>query len=313
MPSSNAIWEPGEAAELRVREGSATTDSGPRGAVQGFWLRPVATLTVIGVHVVVIAALSYVFLDKVTPVQAISVDILPEGETVTETSVIPTPDAAPVLAENQSMATAPNPQRDNDSVEAATRVKELATQARQEIAAPPPKLMAPDPIQIPLKSRNLHRSLKSWREDQRREKAAAEEQEARRAAAQLALKREQAHARQRAGVAQFGASARRAGVRNGSGQASHMSNASYAALVAAEINRHKFYPAAARAVGARGSVGVVFSVGASGAIVAYSVTRSSGNSALDAAASHMLAAAHPSPPPGGSFRGATTIHFNIER
>jgi periplasmic protein TonB len=111
---------------------------------------------------------------------------------------------------------------------------------------------------------------------------------------------------------QFGAAARRAGVRNGSGQASHMSNAAYAALVSAAINRHKFYPAGARTSGANGAVGVAFSVSTLGAISAYSITRSSGNGGLDAAARQMLASSHP-PPPGGSFHGATTIHFNFER
>ncbi len=107
--------------------------------------------------------------------------------------------------------------------------------------------------------------------------------------------------------------ARRAGVRGGSGSANHMSNAAYAALVSAEINRHKFYPAGARASGANGSVGVTFSIGPSGAIRSHSITRSSGNSALDAAVGQMLASSHPPPPPGGSFYGSTTIHFNFER
>ena len=312
MSSSSAISEPGETS--KTHEGAvAAWCSSERSAVQPPWLRSAVTLIVVAAHVSVAALLLLTFVEKVTPVQNVSVELMPEGETVTETSVTPTPDAAPVLAESPSMATAPDPQQDADAAAAAARAKEAATQTLEEIAAPLPKVMAPDPIPLPLKSKSLRRSLQSAREARRREKILSEEQEARRAAAQYALKREQAHARQQAAFAQFGAAARRAGVKNGSGHASQMSNSAYAALVAAEINRHKFYPAAARAAGALGSVGVAFSVGPSGAITSHSVTRSSGDSALDAAASQMLAAAHPPPPPGGSFHGATTIHFNFDR
>ena len=159
----------------------------------------------------------------------------------------------------------------------------------QDLAAPAPKIMAPDPVPLPLKAKDLHKKLMSWREERERDKRAAEDRESRRAAA------------------------RRAGVRGGAGQANHMSNSAYAARVSAEINRHKFYPAGAKGSEGAGSVGVAFSIGPSGAIVSHSVVRSSGNGALDSAALQMLASSHPPPPPGGSFRGATTIHFNFER
>jgi protein TonB len=145
------------------------------------------------------------------------------------------------------------------------------------------------------------------------DKNARERREARRAAAQYALKRAQARARMLAAHMKFGAAARRAGVHGGSGNANHISNAADAALVSAEINRHKFYPASARASGVNGSVGVAFSIGPSGMIGAHSIIHSSGNSALDAAVGQMLASSHQPPPPGGNFSGSTTIHFNFER
>ncbi|HUZ91765.1 MAG TPA: TonB family protein [Methylocella sp.] len=104
-----------------------------------------------------------------------------------------------------------------------------------------------------------------------------------------------------------------ADVKEDSGLAQRMSNAAYAALVSAEINRHKHYPASARENGTGGAVGVVFSVGPSGAITSHAITRSSGNSAIDATVHQMLAASHPPPPPGGSFRGSVTISFNLAR
>jgi protein TonB len=136
-----------------------------------------------------------------------------------------------------------------------------------------------------------------------------------RRAALRTLKRAKAemHARRLAAQAQLGAPAIRAGVKEGSGEARRMSNAAYAALVSAEINRHKHYPASARESGHGGAVGVVFSVGASGAIVSHSITRSSGNSAIDATVHEMMASSHPPPPPGGPFRGSVTISFNLAK
>jgi protein TonB len=90
-----------------------------------------------------------------------------------------------------------------------------------------------------------------------------------------------------------------------------MSTAGYAALVAAELNRHKAYPEAARASGASGSVGVAFTIGPSGHATGIAVTSSSGNAALDSAARQAVASIRVPPPPGGLFRTATTIRFSL--
>jgi periplasmic protein TonB len=92
-----------------------------------------------------------------------------------------------------------------------------------------------------------------------------------------------------------------------------MSNAAYAALVSAEINRHKHYPPSARESGATGAVRVMFSIGPSGAVTSHAITRSSGNGAIDAAVHQMLAASHSPPPPGGHFSGSVTISFDLSR
>ncbi len=281
--------------------------------VQPPWLKPVVVVLATAAHVAVIAALSLVLIEKVTPVADIEVELMPEGETVTEVSVMPTPDAAPVLARDRSNATSPDPHPLDDTDDPAAMMEMAQSESLQDIALPPPKIMAPDPVPTPLQSKSVKKNAVSWRDQISKEKDARERSEARRAAAEYALKRAQAHARMLAAHMQFGAAARRAGVRGGSGNANHMSNAAYAALVSAEINRHKFYPAGARASGANGSIGVTFSIGPSGAIRSHSITRSSGNSALDAAVGQMLASSHPPPPPGGSFHGSTTIHFNFER
>jgi protein TonB len=110
---------------------------------------------------------------------------------------------------------------------------------------------------------------------------------------------------------QGGSESHRAGAANG--QSVRAARANYGALIAAELNRHKFYPPGARARGETGSVGVSFSVGGSGRIVGHSIYGSSGSSALDGAVHQMMALAHAPPPPGGSYHASIVIRFNLGR
>lgn len=87
--------------------------------------------------------------------------------------------------------------------------------------------------------------------------------------------------------------------------------ASYGSVLSAEIERHKVYPAAAKAEGATGSVGVSLTIGASGRVVSHAITRSSGNAALDAEVHAMIAAVQAPPPPDGAYRAALTIRFDM--
>lgn len=89
--------------------------------------------------------------------------------------------------------------------------------------------------------------------------------------------------------------------------------AAYAALVAAEIERHKYYPPAAREAGLSGTVSVAFTIGPSGTVVSHAVTRSSGAPALDAVVPSMMAATRVPPPPGGRFRGTIAVRFSVGR
>jgi len=89
--------------------------------------------------------------------------------------------------------------------------------------------------------------------------------------------------------------------------------ASYAARVAGELERHKRYPAEARAARFEGTVVLAFVIGPAGAIVSHSIARSSGNAALDAAVHAMVAAARFDPPPGGRFASSIPIRFKMTR
>lgn len=96
----------------------------------------------------------------------------------------------------------------------------------------------------------------------------------------------------------------------GASQAGGMSRASYAALVVAQIQARKFYPAGARAGGA---VAFSLAIGPSGSVTRFRITRSSGSDALDQAARQIVTSIHPPPPPGGSFSGSAILRFGTVR
>ena len=62
------------------------------------------------------------------------------------------------------------------------------------------------------------------------------------------------------------------------------SQSAYIGEVSAALRSRLFYPRAARARDARGVVFVAFTIGASGALSSFAITRSSGDNDLDAAA-----------------------------
>ena len=275
------------------------------------WLRPLAITLAIGAHAAIFAAFIVFVAEKVTPLEDVRVELVPQGETVTETSVSPTPDAAPTFALDSVPSAAPDPTLREDPDVAKPKERARAETA-DLLSTPLPQIEAPDAPPIAVEQPPIENAQKSWRrveEKKRKEKM----EEARRQAAQRVARLEQARARQQAAHAQSGAAAVRAGVREGAGDAPRMSNAAYAALVSAEINRHKSYPPSARQNGATGSVGVVFAIGPSGAVTSHAITRSSGNGAIDAAVHQMLAVSHPPPPPGGHFHGSVTISFDLSR
>ena len=88
-----------------------------------------------------------------------------------------------------------------------------------------------------------------------------------------------------------------------------MSPAAYGSAVAAAIHSRLVYPAAARAREAKGIVGVAFTIGPSGAVSSFRITRSSGDSDLDAAARRLVEGAHFPPPPGGSTQIVTSFRY----
>jgi len=70
----------------------------------------------------------------------------------------------------------------------------------------------------------------------------------------------------------------------------------YRALIAAHLQRHKQYPAAARSGGQQGTVVVSFTIDRNGRVVSRNLARSSGSSILDTEVMAMIARANPMPP-----------------
>ena len=59
----------------------------------------------------------------------------------------------------------------------------------------------------------------------------------------------------------------------------------------------------------KGAVGVAFTIGASGALTSFAITRSSGDRDLDAAARTLVQSTPFPPPPGGSVHVATSFNY----
>jgi protein TonB len=170
-----------------------------------------------------------------------------------------------------------------------------------EMTAPPPEILAPEAPPLPVAKPKPPKPKPVVEE---------KDDEPRRAEARRIERRKRALEDQRREAREARQEAHR-GAAQGVARANGMSQASYAGLVIAELNRRKFFPAAARAAGVTGAVGVAFTIGPSGRVVSQSVTRSSGNASLDGAARAIMSAIHAPPPPGGRFSTATSIRFNL--
>jgi protein TonB len=272
-------------------------------------------LLVVAAHTGALLSFVRVTDDKITVLTDIAVQIVPEGETVTETSSVPTPDVAPVVTADQAVLASPLPApQDAPDIQQAKKETEQKA-APPEIMAPPPKIESEDAPPLPVeqpKTPPVEKPDATVTKPAEVTKEIEVQQASSRAALQAETRADaEMHARQQASLTQLGAPAIRAGVENGTGDAPRMSLSAYGALVSAEVNRHKFYPPDARGTNASGNVGVVFTVGPAGTVTSHSISRSSGNAAIDAAVHTMMAAVQLPVPPGGSFLGSIIIKFNL--
>jgi protein TonB len=258
----------------------------PADLVRPPWLRPLALLLILALHSLMFVAV------KGRPAALSPLDTV-------EVSLVPLGDAAEDQKKQEEIKPAEMAAPEPPPVQQAERIEPV------EPPAPPPQIAVPEAVPLPVEppkpvppppavvEKKPPPKPVAVRDDQRQK--AQEERE-------LAERRRKAQeARQEL----------KRGAANGAAQASSMSPAAYAGLLAAEIRRRTFYPAAARAAGATGAVGVAFTVGPSGRVISQSITHSSGNPVLDAAARTTLSGIHTPPPPGGRFSTSTNIRFHF--
>jgi protein TonB len=257
--------------------GAATREN-----LRPLWLRPATLALVVSAHVSALL----LFRATVEPppsLESLQVELVPEGDSVADQK--PQAEVKPEQAKPQQQPAPPPAQA-------------------APLAAPPPQQEAPEAPPLPIAKPEPPKPSVQ----QNNQPSPAQQQEIQRN--KLAEQRRKDKAREeRRREAQEARQEAHSGVANGARRASGMSQANFAGLVVAQLNRHKFYPAAARAAGISGSVGVAFTIGPSGRVVSQSVTRSSGNGALDSAARVILSSIHTPPPPGGRFSTRTNINF----
>lgn len=277
------------------------------GRVRSLWLRPAALLAAMGLHAGAVLFLTIPRPVLPSPVDTIEITIAPQmgsagpddpqevspdsvaqPETPPDPTVEPDPDPQPVAPPDPTPDPQPVPPPDTppdpQPAPPPDTPIEMPPEPVAQVAAEPPLREAPDALVIPRQiepPRAQPIDREKLQEQQRRQRRRREA--ARRTAAQSAA-------------------TVRAGVADGQQQKA-MSRATYAARVLAEIRNHRI---SAPGVG---SVGIAFIVGAAGVMTTVSVIRSSSDEALDSAASRMVRAARPGPPPGGIFAGSTTINF----
>jgi len=282
------------------------------------WVRPYLLITVLSIHAAIIGICLLVLQDTPTPMQEVEVTVIPQGESVTEVSTVSAPQTAPIASPDPPVDSAPEIADKNDPDVSKPAASEVTPDLAPLISAEAPKIEQPDAPAIAIAKRDTPKTEKPAPTPTEKILQVLKKKKQKIAAKQAAMKaarlaEARAHARQQAAEFSQGAEARHAGVRDGTDANARMSEAAYAGIVSAELNRHKIYPSEARAEGAQGRVGVVLTIGPSGAIISHAITRSSGNSAIDAAVGQMIASSHPPPPPGGSFHGSVGINFSLAR
>ena len=254
------------------------------------WLRPAVVAVVIALHA---AAFTLVYLTPAKPpepVGEIIVDIQPEAapESAAPPAGAPTPpeQAAPAPAEPPPPAPVAPPVAEQPPPEPAPPLE-----AQPPLPPPPPAPVELAPAKPP---------------PPRIEPRPKREVEPARERQETAERKREREAERRTASLETG---RREGSASRSAPASAASRSAYMGEVSSIIRSRLFYPEGARARGARGMVGVSFSIGPSGEVTSFAITRSSGDHELDAAARSLVRDARFPPPPGGSAHIATSFNY----
>ena len=300
------------------------------------WLRPLSICLIAALHVALFLKLAAPPPVVVTPLGAVEVVMVAEGETIAAApaKAVPLPAFKPPVP----VQTAPPPPPPPPAVTPPPPAPApMPTPLPVTPVAPPPPPVsvplplqqAPDPVLLPppqpvpdlkkikMEQQKLHqqklqqiRHEEAVRREIQRQKMLRQKMARKRALLRHMHDIQVAKARS-AARARAAAQAHRQGARHAVAAVNGMSPATYGRKVLMLIQAHKFYPAQARARGAIGTVGLSFAVSASGHVSGVSVTRSSGSSILDSAARRTVMSVHAPPPPHGTFHGSTSIHYSL--
>ena len=251
------------------------------------WLRPTVVALVVALHAAALATLPYLSPKPPEKPREVIVDVEAPAEAAPpEPATAPPPPEAVAPPAPQPEAVAPSPP---PSVESPAPV----------VATPPPERLPPAPVELAPKPPPLL---------PRTEPAKPQVKPVPR----LAPKPEPARPMPRKTEAKPPPAAKPAtseAEQPSAPRPGAASQTAYISAMAAAIRSRLFYPPAARARDAKGVVGVAFTIGASGALAAFAITRSSGDADLDAAARTLVQSTHFPPPPGGSVRVATSFNY----
>jgi periplasmic protein TonB len=267
------------------------------------WFRPLALLLIVLVHAAVfVASRAASRPDLGAEPLEVMLSALGDGPQDQQAQEAAQPPSAQDVADAHPQETPP-------PAEAAP-----ASPSPAELTVPPPQIVSPSaPPVAAAKPKPVVKPKPKpvVVEEEEDDQPTAAEVRAKARAKHLAEVRAKRLEEARVGKAQEARHAMRRGAPDGAGP-SGVSRGDYAGLLLAEVNRHRFYPSAARAEGATGGVGVAFTIGPSGRVVSQAITRSSGHAALDAAARAILSAVQAPPPPGGRFSTNTIIRFHLD-
>lgn len=255
-----------------------------RTGVRPPWLRPFMIGTVAVLH---LAVFTWTHTQAVVPASGVvEIDLVVDTQAVAQ----PTPEETP-SAEARAEAPPPEAALDEPVAQPLAPPPDPAPTVDPEPALPPqptPPVVEPERPRPVVEQTRPRKAAKPRRKpEQEMSRTTAEEESSARAA--------------RAASNAEAEEARRAAAR------------SYGALVSAELQRHRIYPAAAREAGLTGVAVVGFVVGPGGTIASHHIVRSTGHAILDDTVHHIMASVALPPPPGGFYRSSIPIRFDMPR
>lgn len=274
------------------------------------WLRPVTAGAVVALHAGVLVGVPWPEAEPPAVAAPIAVQVVPMGKSTTAYDAPRQAQVADVTAiEAQASDAQPAQAR---SVEPAEPIKAIAAAEEAEKTEPPEAVetkAAEAPALVPQAALQAVESDKATLTPAE----TAEKQVPQPKPKRVAKRKPKRHDRTTwaaAARSRASALARQSDARTVTGS---IASANYRSIVAAELNRRKFYPPAARSSGAQGVVVVTFTIGADGRVARHAISRSSGQPLLDGAVRQMMTALSLPPPPGGRFRATVPIRFDIAR